>query len=237
MTKSSKIATEYLRFLEINDPIEALDECRSAFRQAKRGHWRRIRTLLGMIATMHARVSRDPRRWKRFINRKFWKNCSGERPTMADQFDGLRFAVWYAERPHSRLARQNASKHTIAIGHLLERGLKPGQIPLHLSKRGQGINATCAASAQSSSSPASSPKTQSSGTKGSTPQKVVTTSGTQALALEGTPALIKRAKGTPAGHVQIVANHLKNTSGGDRFVMVSIKAVVTSAKAPRKARQ
>jgi hypothetical protein len=65
----------------------------------------------------------------------------------------------------------------------------------------------------------------------------MTTSGVQALVLEATPALISKAKGTPAGHVQIVAKHLKDTSDGDRFVMVSIKPVVPSAKAPRKARQ
>jgi hypothetical protein len=137
-----KIPAEYLQILKTDDAIEALEKCRSAIKQAKRESRKRARTLLGITATMHRRVSRTPQSWRTFTEKDFWNNCSGERPTMANRSDGLRFVVRYAENAISREAAQNASRHTTIIQHLLNKGLKPGHMPGYLAKRGQGMEPT-----------------------------------------------------------------------------------------------
>jgi hypothetical protein len=227
MTKSSKITTEYLKILEIQDPIEALDECRSAFKRAKRGYWRRTRTLLGITATIHRRVSRSTKSWGTFMKKDFWKKCSGDCPTMADQSDGLRFVVRYVENALSREAAQNAYRHTVVIQRLLDNGVKPGHMLSYLSKSNQGIGATYrAASAQALAMPPIPSNRQSSQAKiGATKPASKTGCGTHRITLEAPVELIRKANDMPVGKVKIIVKHLKDPSGAHRFVATDIRPI------------
>src|SRR4051794_22054849 len=153
LKKSTPIGPEAFRqIVEIEDPREALDECQALIKEAKKGERARIRASLGVMAELRQRFTKNKKAWRKLRQKKFWDACEGERPTMEDRLDGTRFVVRYAEKATTRPAAQKASKHAIVIKYLLDRGVKPADIPVELAKPGHGINAICQKASKKGSS-------------------------------------------------------------------------------------
>src|SRR4051794_36711426 len=122
--KSTPIGPEAFRqIVKIKDPMKALDRCQALIKEAKKDQWARVRASLGVIAELNLRFTKSERAWRALTRKKFWQKCEGERPTMADRSDGMRFVVRYAERARKRKAAQNSCKHAAVIKYLLDQGL------------------------------------------------------------------------------------------------------------------
>jgi hypothetical protein len=133
--------SEYREIVGIMNTISALVECQRRIQANERGYHDRVRAHLGATAELALRVTKNKDVWQSFTRQKFWETCEGEKPTLSDRSDGLRFAVRFAESAKTRGAAQNSSRHATIIKYLLDQGIKPVDFLKYLSKPGQGMNA------------------------------------------------------------------------------------------------
>jgi hypothetical protein len=144
VAKPKAPSSEFQAILDTADPIDALDQCQAKVKEIEAGYRARIWASLGAIAELCIRLTQDEKAWGRLVEKKrFWDDCEGERPTMDDRSDGIRFVVRYVRNAKKRPAAQKASKHAIVIKYLLDQGIEPAAIPAELAKPKNGINAIC----------------------------------------------------------------------------------------------
>jgi hypothetical protein len=133
---------EFRRIAEIDDPMTALDRCRSAITHTTRVYWAKRQIYLGVLAATYERISQSKKSWHKFIGKKFWDKAYGRRPAMDDRSNGLEFVIRYGERAITRKEYQNAWRHAVTAQYLLNQGVKPIDFPGYLGKVGQGMKAT-----------------------------------------------------------------------------------------------
>ena len=119
----------FQQIAKIEDLMIALKKCQALITEAKKDNEARVQASLGALAELKLRITESEKTWGKLIKKSFWKDCEGEVPDMEDRFDGTRFVVRFAEKAKKRRAAQNASKHAAVIDYLLEKGVKPADIP------------------------------------------------------------------------------------------------------------